>query len=93
MFALMMLFGLAVVAVIGFAAVALVAVLAKVILLPFRLLLLPLKLLALPFIAVAFLMKFVFLVTFGSIVVALLIPVAILGLVFAVPVAIVSALS
>jgi hypothetical protein len=93
MFALMTLFGLAMFAVMAFVGVALLGVLAKVVLLPFRLMLLPLKLLALPFIAIALLVKFAFLVAFGSIIFALLIPRAILALLVAAPVAIISSLS
>jgi len=45
-----------------------------------RLAMLPLKLLAFPFIAVALLVKFAFLIAIGSVVVALLIPLAILAI-------------
>jgi hypothetical protein len=90
MFALMALFGIMIVAVI---AVAFFAVAAKLILLPLRLLFLPLKLLALPFIAIALIVKFAFVIALGSIVVALLIPLAILALVIGAPIAIVASLT
>ena len=90
MFALMALFGLMMFAVV---AIALFAVAAKLILLPLRLMLLPLKLLALPFIAIALIVKFAFVIAIGSIVVALLIPLAILALVIGAPIAIVASLT
>ena len=92
MFALMTLFGIAMFAAVAFTAVALVAVVAKIVLLPLRLVLMPLKLLALPFIAIALLVKFAFLIAFGSVVIALLIPLAILALVIGAPIAILASL-
>jgi hypothetical protein len=90
MFALMALFGLMMFAVV---AIALFAVAAKLILLPLRLMLLPLKLLALPFIAIALIVKFAFVFAIGAVIVALLIPLAIVALVIGAPIAIVASLT
>jgi hypothetical protein len=93
MFGLMVLFGIGMFAVLAFIAVALLGVVAKVILLPLRLMMLPFKLLALPFIAIALVVKFAFVVAIGSVLIALLIPLAILALLIGAPVAIIASMT
>ncbi len=82
MFTLMMLFALAVIGTIAFSAVLIAAFLFKATL---HIVLLPLKLLFLPFLAVIILVKVAVLFAVGAVLFALLLPLLILGAIFATP--------